>query len=85
MTLKKLEEEAALLARTLHAEHDASIAVAEEQERDLLRQIQEAKDQDTPELDTDCVSCAAITASYEPGRYCFDVQRYYRPWSHNTK
>lgn len=56
MILKKLEEEEALLERTLHAEHDASIAVAEQRERDLLRQIQEAKDLETPELDTDCVS-----------------------------
>ena len=62
-----LERKEASLARTLHEEHNASIAVAEEQERDLMRQIREVEEesskveQEQPEeQDTDCVSLCEL-------------------------
>ncbi|CAK8676515.1 unnamed protein product [Clavelina lepadiformis] len=64
--LDVLEQEVASLARTLHAEHDASIAVAEQQERDLRRQIQEVEDaKESPELDTDCESARSSAGARE--------------------
>ena len=54
----KLEEREASLEIKLHAQHDANIPVAEERERDLMRQIREVEQENTTTSDVDdCVSC----------------------------
>ena len=54
-SLMKLEEWEADLARTLTDQHDANILVAEQRERDLMRQLREVEEESSTESDT-CVS-----------------------------
>ena len=58
-SLVKLEEWEADLARTLTDQHDANILVAEQRERDLMRQLREVEEETSAESDT-CVSYRLI-------------------------
>jgi len=61
-SLMKLEEWEADLARTLTDQHDANILVAEQRERDLMRQLREVEEESSTESDT-CESARSITGT----------------------
>jgi len=61
-SLIKLEEWEADLARTLTDQHDANILVAEQRERDLMRQLREVEEETSAESDT-CENAKSMTGT----------------------